>query len=726
MQTTRRDILKGALAASAALYVGFDAKGALATSHDHQATSFNPFVAINQDGSVTVIVKHFEMGQGTSTGLPTLIAEELDADWDTLQIVFAPADNSRYANLLFGAQGTGGSTAMANSYKQYRMAGAAARALLIEAAAAHWHVNEKTISIKDGQLIAKDGRHMHFGTVAAKAAQMPPPLTLTLKDKSAFRYIGNPHLPRKDNHAKTNGTAIFALDVTAPDMLYAVIKRSPRFGGVLTSFSAAEAGTVPGFVDAKAMPNKAGIAVYARDSWAAIKARDAINAEWDFSNAENRDTSTMIDDYRSLLDNPTYAARPDYDTNIVAAMIDQAPRSVEAEFSFPFLAHAPMEPLNCMIEPSDTGVTVHDGCQFPALAQPTIAAILGLKPEQVDIHTVYAGGSFGRRANPTSDYHAEAAMAFALIGQSRPVKLFWTREDDIRGGYYRPMALHRARIGLDHRGALIGWDHRIVSQSIFKGTAFESAVVLNGLDHSSVEGIADTPYNIPNLSVGLSDAQTPIPALWWRSVGHSHSAYAMEVLIDMAAEAANIDPIQFRLNLLSHNNNDSRRLTAVLKHVAKVANWGHPLPANRKRGVALHKSFNSYVAQIAEVTQNPDQSLHIERMICAVDCGVAVNPDIIAAQMQGGIGYALGAVMRNQITLTKGVVDQSNFPDYEPLRIHDMPHVEVHIIPSSENPTGVGEPGTPPAGAALANAIYALTGTRPTKLPLTASGLVFA
>ena len=720
MQTSRRSFLKSAAATGAALIVGVRPDGAFAVTSEGTA-EINPFVRISPDGVVHVVIKHFEMGQGTTTGLATLVAEELDADWETLAVDLAPGDSSRYANLFFGSQGTGGSTAIANSFMQYRKAGAAARAVLVDAAAESWGVAREAITIEKGVLSAGE-KSAHFGEMVARAGSLTPPAEPEIKDPSAFRLIGVDGLPRKDSRGKTEGSTTFAMDVRVPGMVTAVILHSPRFGGSLKSFDASGAAETPGFIDAKALPTGAGVVVYAKNTWAAMQARDALTAEWDFSAAENRSTSDLLTYHQGLLDGePTYQTREGADLKASSQAIAGADKIVEAEFLFPHLAHAPMEPLNCVIEPTEQGVKFHDGCQFPGLTQPVIAQVLGLDPANVEVNTVYAGGSFGRRATPLSDYQTEAALAFDLLGRKTPVHLVWTREDDIRGGFYRPMAAHRAKIGLKD-GKIVGWDHRIAAKSILKGGPFESVLVHNGIDDVSVEGIKDTHYAIPGLSVGLTDAQSPVPVLWWRSVGHTHTAYSMESLMDMAAEAAGVDPVEFRLSLLDGGTKDQDRLAGVLRLAADKAGWGTP---GRHMGVAVHKSFNSYVAEVVEVSIK-DEAIKIDKVTCAVDCGVAVNPDIIRAQMEGGIGYGLGAIMRNQITLTDGEVDQFNFPDYEPLRISDMPDIAVHIVQSTEAPTGVGEPGVPPVGPALANASHAATGKRITSLPMSENGVAFA
>ena len=722
IQTSRRGFLKGAAAtAGVALIVGFDPKGALAVPSGPAA--LNPFVMIDQDGVVTVILKHFEMGQGTTTGLTTLVAEELDADWNAVRIEFAPVDKN-YNNLFFGMQGTGGSTAIANSFMQYRQAGAAARAMLVEAAAKSWGVEPSAVTIENGVMKA-GGKSASFGEFVAAAAEMTPPAEPKVKDPATFRLIGKDGLPRKDSAPKTDGTAVFAMDAKADGMVTAVILRSPKPGGVLKSFDASGAEGMHGFVRAAAMPNKAGVVVYGASTWSAIAAREAVTAEWDFSNAETRSSDAMAEEHLALLEKPAYQAVKGADMAATTAAIDGAAKVVEADFVMPQLAHAPMEPLVCMIEPTETGVRVTDGCQFPGLTKPFVAGVLQIDPAQVEVKTVYAGGSFGRRANTDCDYNVEAAIAFALMGGKTPVKTVWTREDDLAGGYYRPMAAHRVRIGIGADGKIAGWDHRIATQSIMKKTPFESFVVHDGVDHSSVEGVADTHYAIPGFSVGLSDWESPMKVLWWRSVGHSHTGYAMEVAMDMAAEAAGRDPLDFRLALLEGDDPDRQRLAGVLRLAAEKAGWGTPLKGNQGRGIAVHKSFNSYVAEVVEVSVN-DGAVKIEKITCAVDCGVAVNPDVVRAQMEGGIGYGLGAVMRNRISFTGGEVDQSNFPDYEPLRITDIGSIDVHIVASSAPPTGVGEPGLPPAGPALANAIHAATGKRVTMLPMADNGVSFA
>ena len=717
MQITRRDFLKTTAAGAAALVIGIDARGVLAAAQ--QGTLVNPFVRIDADGTVTVIAKHFEMGQGTTTGLTTLVAEELDADWSTVKVEFAPADAEKYKNLFWGAQGTGGSSAIANSFQQYRAAGAAARELLVSAAAEVWGVEASAIEVRDGRLSAGSNSG-HFGEFVERALGFIPSDQPRLKTPDQFRLIGNAALPRKDNSDKTDGSAMFAIDVKIPGMVHCALLRSPRFGGKLESFDASKARQVAGFIDAKSLPDGLGVAVFADNTWAAFQARNAIEASWDDSAAETRSTEAMVARHRELADNPEFDIGHVKRAEAQAA-IDGAARTLEAEFLLPYLAHAPMEPLNCVIEPTADGVRFYDGCQAPSFVQGAVAQVLGLEPGQIEITTVYAGGSFGRRATPTSDYQVEAAMAFALLGKQTPVKLVWSREDDIRGGYYRGMALHRARIGLDGDGSIVGWDHRVVTKSILKGTAFEQFGVKDGIDGTAIEGVHDTLYSLPKLALGLAYFETPIPTLWWRSVGHTHSGFAMESLLDMVARETGQDPVELRLGMLDRSEVKQARMAGVIEAARDLAGWK---PGDR-RGFAAHFSFNTWVAVVAEVSVD-DEQVHVDKLYIAVDCGVPVNPDVIRAQMEGGAGYGLGAVMRNQITFREGIVEQSNFPDYAPLRITDMPAIEVAIVPSAEAPSGVGEPAVPPTGPAVANAIFAVTGKRVTELPMTGSGIRFA
>jgi isoquinoline 1-oxidoreductase beta subunit len=670
----------------------------------------NAFVRITPDNTVTVIIKHLDMGQGNTTGLATIVADELDADWAQVRTEFAPANAELYNNLLFGpVQGTGGSTAIANSWEQLRKAGAAARAMLVSAAADNWKVPAAEITVTRGVLAHASGKRATFGELAAKAAALPMPGEVKLKDPKDWVYIGK-HVPRIDSIAKTTGMAGYALDIRRPGMLTAVVARSPRFGGTVKSFDASAAKAITGVVDVVQIPQ--GVAVLARDTWTAMKGREALKVVWDDGKAETRSSDKMFADYRNLAAGP--GGRSAAKSGDAAAALSSAAKVIEAEFSFPYLAHAPMEPLNGVIEiKSDGSAECWAGSQFQTVEQATVAAVLGIKPEQVKINTVWAGGSFGRRATPNADYFAEMAAIAKASGGKAPVHLVWTREDDIKGGRYRPMVYHRIRAGLDAAGSIVGWDQKIVAQSFFIGTPLEAMTVKNGIDATVVEGAADLPYRTGSLSVDWHLAESPVTTLWWRSVGHTHTAQATEVMIDTLAHAAGKDPVAFRLELLR----DHPRHSAVLKLAAEKGGWGEKLPPGRGRGIAVHESFSSFVAMTADVTVAKDGSVRVDRVVAAVDCGVPVNPDVIRAQVESGVGYGLGAALRNQITLTNGVVDQSNFDGYEPLRMSDMPTVEVHIVPSQEPPTGIGEPGLPPLAPAVSNAIFAATGKRLNSLP---------
>lgn len=719
INVSRRGFLKASAAGTTALLVGINAKGVLAAgSTAAAATDLNPFVKIDADGTVTVIIKHFEMGQGTTTGLTTLVAEELDANWDTVVPEFAPADVERYKNLFFGAQGTGGSTSIANSFMQYREAGAAARDLLVRAAADSWGVDTATITVENG-VIKSGSKSGHFGEFVAAASTMEAIEKPAVKTPDQFKLIGSDKLHRKDNTGKTNGTAMFAMDVNLPGMIYAAIIRSPKFGGTVVSFDDSAAKDVGGFIAAQVLPNKAGVVAFGKNTWAAFQARDALSVEWDFSAAETRSTDAMIADHVALLDAPQFDANHEVPLPSVAPILEGAAKTIDAQFTFPFLAHAPLEPENCTIEPVGDGVRVHDGCQFPTLTRPMVAATLGIDPSKVEIRTLYAGGSFGRRANAASDYNVEAAMAFAVSGRKVPVKLVWSREDDIKGGYYRPMSAHRAKIGLDADGKIVGWDHRLATKSIAKGGPFEM-MVQNGVDPTSVEGVAESLYTLPNMGIGLSDFTTPVPINWWRSVGHTHTGFVMESLMDMVATETGQDPIDMRLAMLDPSGANQARMIEAIKLVREISGW----QKGDKRGFAAHFSFNTCVAVVADVTVE-DTTVHVNKLFMAVECGVAINPDVIRAQMEGGAGYALSAIFRNEVTLTDGEVDQYNFPDYELLRNPEMPEIEVAIVSSNNAPTGVGEPGVPPTGPAVANAIFAQTGKRILDLPMTKAGFDF-
>ena len=720
---TRRQFLIGSMATGAGFVVGYRlpvrpvraAEGA----GPQPGNPFAGYVRIGADNRVTVLSAHFEMGQGTYNGLATLVAEELEADWAQIDVEGAAGNPALYGNLAWGGaiQGTGGSTAMASSFDRYRQAGATAKAMLVAAAAADWGVPAAEIAVAAGVLSHPSGRRATFGELAEAAAAMPVPSDVPLKDRADWALIGNADLPRYDSRPKVTGREDFTIDVRLPGMLTAVMIHPPLFGATLRSFDAADAMTVPGVVDV--IETTRGVAVVADHMWAALQGRDRVVATWDESRAETRGSREILETYRNLAGQPGGAvARDDGDAE---AALASAATVLEATFELPYLAHAALEPLNAVARMNDDGtLEVWGGHQLPDLYQQVAAEIAEIPPAQVRLHVMKSGGSFGRRAVTDADVIVEAVSIAKALGWRAPVKVQWTREDDTRAGRFRPMYVHRLRAGLDDAGTLVAWHNHIVGQSILRGTPFEGFLVHNGVDHTSVEGASNIPYAIPNVRVGLTTTDVDVPVLWWRAVGSTHTAFAVEAFLDEVAEAAGRDPVAYRLAMLA----DQPRHAAVLRLAADAAGWDRPLPDGRWRGVSLAESFDSYVAQVAEISVGPSGRIRVERVVCAVDCGTAINPDQVRAQMEGGIGFGLGAVLRSQITLTDGRVDQDNFDTYEVLRLDEMPGVEVHIVPSDAPPTGVGEPGVPPIAAAVVNAVYAATRNRIRSLPLANHGAV--
>ena len=726
-RATRRAFLQGTGSAGlVALTIGFEWAGGsrralgagVAPAAVPAAGSFvpNAFLRIGADDSVTVIAKHVEMGQGSYTGIATVVAEELDADWARVRVESAPADAKRYANLAFGTmQGTGGSSAMSNSWAQLREAGGKARAMLLTAASREWQVPVEELHVERGVIHHHDGmRQATFGSLVQKAAVLPVPDKVVLKDPKDFKLIGQ-RAPRVDVAAKVDGTAQFTLDVTMPGLLVALLKRPPRFGATVKSFDAAPALALPGVVKVVQVPR--GVAVVAQNFWAAKRGRDALVVEWDESRAEMRSSTAIMAEYRLRAEQPAQSARRDGD---VAQALRTAAHTVSASYEFPFLAHAPMEPLDAVVKLTANSCDIWAGDQFQTVDQSNAAKTAGLDPQQVSIHTLYAGGSFGRRANPGSDYIVEAvSIAKAFGADGTPIKLQWTREDDVRGGMYRPMFFHKLEAGLDAKGELTGWRHRIVGQSIMADTLF-AAMIKDGIDPSSVEGAVNMAYPVPNVSVELATTKTGVPVLWWRVVGSSHTTFAVEAFIDEVAHAAGQDPFTFRRKLLAAHP----RMLAVLELAADKSGWNSgPLPKGRGRGIAVAEAFKTLVAQVAEVSVDEAGRVTVDRVVCAVDCGVPINPDVIVAQMEGGIGFGLGAVLHGAITLEDGRVQQDNFNGYRVLRMNEMPKIEVHIVPSTEAPTGVGEPGVAPIGPAVANAVFAASGRRLRVLPFPMPGV---
>jgi isoquinoline 1-oxidoreductase beta subunit len=710
--TSRRQFMLGALAAGGGVAIGYHvlaaqpAAASQTAADGNEALAFTPYLTIEGDGKVTVLSSQFEMGQGSYNGLATLVAEELDADWSTIDVRGVAGNVKAYGNVAFGGtiQGTGGSTSMVTSWERYRKAGAAARAMLVSAAAAEWGVEPVEITVENGVLTHRSGKSGGFGQFAAKAAAIAVPADVELKQPGDWKLIGNAKLKRFDSARKTNGTEQYTIDVKLPGMLTAVMIHPSMFGAKVKSFDAAAARSIKGVVEVVETPR--GIAVVAEHMWAAIKGREAVKVVWDETAAEKRSTPELMAMYKELAGKaPAAIARKDGNAD---AGFAAAAKVIEATFEFPYLAHSAMEPLNAVARRNEDGtLEIWGGHQFPDVYQMLAGQIVGIAPDKVHLHVMKTGGSFGRRAVFDGDVVVEAVYIAKAIGYRAPVKVQWTREDDMRAGRYRPSYVHKLKAGIDGEGKLVAWSDHVVGQSIMAKTAFEG-MVRNGVDPTSVEGANNLPYAIPSQTVGLTTTDVGVPVLWWRSVGSTHTAFAAETFIDEVAEAAGRDPIEYRLSMIEPNS----RHAVVLKMAAEKAGWTKPLPKGRFRGVAVAESFGSVVAQIAEVTADEGGNIKVERVVAAVDCGLAVNPDQVRAQVEGGIGFGLSAILGEEITLSEGKVDQGNFDTYTPLRIDAMPSVEVHILASANPPSGIGEPGVPPIGPAVANAIYKALGKR--------------
>jgi isoquinoline 1-oxidoreductase beta subunit len=666
----------------------------------------NAFIRIGADDTVTLIINKSEMGQGVYTSLPMLIAEELECDWQKVVVEASPVA-AIYNHTTFGAMVTGGSTSVRTEWERLSMAGAAARQMLIAAAGRRWQVEPASCRAENGRVLHASGKSLAYGELAEAAARLPVPTEIRLKSPGSYRLLGKPRR-RLDSPAKIDGSAQFGLDVQLPGMLTAVIARPPVFGGKAVSLKSEKAKAIPGVQQVVQVPS--GVAVVATGFWPAQKGREALEIVWDDGAGATLSTAGMREEYAKLARTAGLVARKEGDPETALAT---AARQLGAEYEVPYLAHATMEPLNCVVDLRDDRCDIWTGTQFQTFDRSAVAGAAGLRPEQVNIHTTFLGGGFGRRANPQSDFVVEAVHVAKAV--NKPVKVVWTREDDTKGGYYRPMWYDRVAAGLDADGKLVAWRHTIVGQSIMAGTPFEGAMVKEGIDETSVEGASDIPYAIPNLLVDLHSPKNVVPVLWWRSVGHSHTAFVVEGFLDEAAQAAGQDPFEFRRALLAYKP----RHRVVLELAAKKAGWGKALPAGRGRGIAVHESFGSFIAQVAEVSVGPQGEVRVHRVVCAIDCGKIVNPDTIEAQMESGIVFGLSAALHGAITLKDGRVEQDNFDDYPLLRIDEMPQVEVHIVPSEEVPGGVGEPGVPPIAPAVANAVFAASGLRLRSLPMT-------
>ena len=702
-QVTRRAFLETAGAAGAGLVISFYLPSGL-RFRSPTAGPFAPnaWLRIGEDESVLVIVDRSEMGQGVTTALPMLLAEELEADWSRIRIEFAPADKA-YTNPMFGMQGTGGSTSVRAAYTPLRKAGAAARELLVAAAAQTWGVEKAECRAERGAVVhARSKRRLTYGKLVTKAATLGAPPDVPLKDPKDWKILGT-RVRRLDTPPKVDGSAQFGIDVKVPGMLVAVVARSPVFGGKVTSFDAAKAKAVPGV--RQVVQISSGVAVVADGYWPAKKGRDALAITWDEGPTASVSSATIAQLFGQRAEQAGAVARHAGDPD---GTLGSAPAKVDAVYDLPFLAHATMEPMNCTAHVRADGVDIWAPTQFQTGAQGFGAKIGGVTPDKVKVHTTYLGGGFGRRFE--LDFIQEALETSKAVGA--PVKVIWSREDDIRNAQYRPANHHRMRAGLDANGQPVAWTHRIVAPSIMARVFPDT--VKNGLDEEAVEGGVGMPYAIPNVHVDYLLTDTGIPVGFWRSVNNSYNAFAVESFIDELAHAAKKDPYEYRRDLLGK----APRHLGALNLAASKAGWGTAPPAGRARGIAVYKSFESYVAEVAEVSVATDGAVKVHRVVCAVDCGPVVNPSIVEAQMESAIVYGLTAALYGEIAIEGGRVKQSNFHDYQMLRLAEMPKVEVYIVPSTDAQGGVGEPGTPPIAPAVANAIFAATGKRIRKLPI--------
>jgi isoquinoline 1-oxidoreductase beta subunit len=708
----RRSFLKLATASGFAL--GAFPMAACAQAPDGLKPTQQPsaFVRIDRDGTVTVTINRLDFGQGVQTGLPMILAEELDADWSKVRSVHGNA-NPAYADPAFGMHLTGGSNSIKNSYTQYRELGARTRAMLVSAAAAQWKVDPSSLRTENGAVIGPGGQKLGYGELAEAAMKLPVPEKVSLKDPKQFRLIGKP-TGRLDARDKSSGNQSYGIDVRLPGMLTAVVARPPVFGAKLKSVDDSAAKAIKGVKAVLRVPvdrGGEGVAVIADGYWPAKQGREALKMEWDTSAVEKVDSAKQLASYRELAGKPGLVKH-----NADVSKLAAAPRKISAEYVFPYLAHAPMEPLNCTVAFTGNAAELWMGTQMPGLDTAAAAKVLGIQPQAVKVNTQMAGGGFGRRAIPTSDYVVEAcqvAKAARAAGVNAPIRTLWSREDDIKGGYYRPMHVHRAEIGFDAQGNILAWDHVIVGQSILKGSPFESFMVKNGIDDTMVEGMKE-PYDVP-MRLSVHHPEVNVPVLWWRSVGSTHTAYAMETLLDEVARATKQDPVALRMKLMGDKH--PRHKAALQLAVDKSGYGKRRLAPGRAWGVAVHESFQSVVAYVVEASVNKGvPKLHA--VTAGVHCNLVVNPLSVEAQVQGAALMGLSTCLPGAaITLKDGVVEQSNFGDFPVPRITDMPQVTVHIVPSADPPTGMGEPGLPPLAPAFANAVAKLTGKTPRELP---------
>ncbi|ANI54620.1 xanthine dehydrogenase family protein molybdopterin-binding subunit [Pseudomonas sp. DR 5-09] len=669
------------------------------------------FVQIASNGEVTVTINRLEFGQGVQTGLPMILAEELDADWSLVRSRNG-SNNNAYQDPLFGIHLTGGSNSIKNSFTQYRELGARARAMLLSAAAARWNVDVASLTTKAGMVFGPAGHKASYGELAEAAMALPVPDKVTLKDPGDFRIIGQA-TTRIDAKAKSSGQQDFGIDMHLPGQLTAVVARPPVFGAKIASLDDSAARAIKGVKAVLRVPldrGAEGVAVVADGYWQAKLARDALKVEWNSTSVEKVDSEKQLAQYRKLVNQP---GPRQFDADMTP--LASAPHQLDAEFVFPYLAHAPMEPLNCTVQISEGRAQLWVGTQFPGGDSTAAAKVLNLKPEQIQINVQTAGGGFGRRGVPSSDFivlACEVAKAARVAGLTVPIRTLWSREDDIKGGYYRPMYLHQARIGFDDSGKVLAWDHALIGQSILVGTVF-GGQVKNGIDPTATEGMR-APYPLP-MRLTVHHPELNVPVLWWRSVGSTHTAFVMETLIDEIARKTKQDPVDYRMKLFA---DQSPRHRAALQLAVDKSEYGkRQLPAGRAWGVAVHESFSSVVAYVVEASVQDGRPV-LHHVTAGVHCNLVVNPRSVEAQVQGAALMGLSMCLPGgAITLKEGVVQQSNFADFSVPRITDMPEFAVHVVPSAEPPTGMGEPGLPALAPAFANAIASLTGKPIRQLP---------
>jgi isoquinoline 1-oxidoreductase subunit beta len=716
LTVTRRSFLRVSAVAAGGLFVSLylDRSSVIAQPRPPKVFPPDAFVHVQRDGKILITVNRLEFGQGVQTSLPMILADEMDADWSQVVPELAPAAEV-YKDPVFGIQMVGGSGSVAHSFQQYRELGAKTRAMLVAAAADRWHVSPNDCRTEKSIVYGPNNRSLRYAELANDAAKKPVPEKVNLKNPSEFRLIGK-RVPRLDSRAKCDGSQRFGLDLDLPRMKIAVVAHPPVFGGRVRSFGDQDARRLDGVRDVFEIPltKGTGVAVVADRFWTAKQARDLLQIEWDFSGLEHADTAELTARFKKLAATAGNVAVSRGDSKA----IDRLPRAsrIIAEYEFPYLAHSPMEPLNATVKFDGNKAEAWVPSQFQTMDQMAVGEVLGLKPDQVTFHTEYAGGGFGRRAVIDSHVPREAAT-IAKRFRGIPIKLIWTREDDVRGGYYRPMHVHRVEIGVGKNGMPSAWRHVVVGQSLVAGTPFESMMIKNGVDETTVEGTSDTSYQIPNFQVTAHNPRINVPVLWWRSVGHTHNAYVMETLIDELAMRAKADPIAYRRRLLKP---DAKKLRAVLDLLEQNSGWRKSLPKGHAAGIACHESFGTGVACAVEVSLD-NKRPRIHRATVAVDCGIAVNPWSIESQFEGGIGFGLTQLVpKGAITFKNGRVEQRNFDGYAPPYIMDSPmRVDVHIVPSTEAPSGCGEPPVPVISPAVANALARLTGKRYRSLPLT-------